>query len=153
MTFQGPDKGCSNATKRKDSEGGTVLLVAAVAMIDADDRILMTKRPEGKHLAGTWEFPGGKVREGETPEAALVREVQEELGVDIAESCLAPFTFASHAYDDFHLLMPLYLCRIWLGIVQGREGQALKWARVADMPDLPMPPADEPLVAMIRDFL
>lgn len=153
MTFQGPDEGCSNATERKDSEGGTVLLVAAVAMIDGDDRILMTKRPEGKHLAGTWEFPGGKVREGETPEATLVREVQEELGVDIAESCLAPFTFASHAYDDFHLLMPLYLCRIWRGIVQGRESQALKWARVADMPDLPMPPADEPLVAMIRDFL
>ena len=139
MTFQGPNEGCSNATERKDSEGGTVLLVAAVAMIDADDRILMTKRPEGKHLAGTWEFPGGKVREGETPEAALVREVQEELGVDIAESCLAPFTFASHAYDDFHLPMPLYLCRIWRGLSKAGKARP-EWARVADMPDLPCRP-------------
>ncbi len=130
-----------------------VLLVSAVALIDVDGRVLLARRPEGKSMAGLWEFPGGKVRGGETPEDALIRELKEEIGIDVTESCLAPFTFASHAYDDFHLLMPLYLCRIWEGVVTAREGQELAWRRPADMADLPMPPADKPLVAMLRDFL
>ncbi len=130
-----------------------VLLVSAVALVDVDGRVLLAKRPEGKSMAGLWEFPGGKVRDGETPEAALIRELQEEIGIDVTESCLAPFTFASHAYDDFHLLMPLYLCRVWEGIVTAREGQELVWRRPAEIGDLPMPPADKPLVAMLRDFL
>jgi 8-oxo-dGTP diphosphatase len=129
------------------------VLVAAVALVDADGRVLIARRPAGKEMAGLWEFPGGKVREGETPEAALIREVEEELGIDISASCLAPFAFASHAYDDFHLLMPLYLCRKWAGTVTARERQALKWARPETLRDYPMPPADVPLVAMLRDFL
>jgi 8-oxo-dGTP diphosphatase len=129
------------------------LLVVAVALIDADGRVLLAQRPAGKSMAGLWEFPGGKVHEGETPEAALIRELDEELGLDIAESCLAPFTFASHAYEDFHLLMPLYVCRVWKGTPSPREGQALKWVRPTDLRAYPMPPADEPLVAMLRDFL
>jgi 8-oxo-dGTP diphosphatase len=130
-----------------------VVLVAAVALIDADGRVLIARRPEGKAMAGLWEFPGGKVHEGETPEAALIRELGEELGIDTHASCLAPFTFASHAYDEFHLLMPLYVCRVWQGTPRAREGQALKWARVGELDDYPMPPADIPLIAMLRDLL
>ncbi|NKB56067.1 MAG: 8-oxo-dGTP diphosphatase MutT [Alphaproteobacteria bacterium] len=130
-----------------------VVLVVAVALIDADGRILIAQRPEGKSMAGLWEFPGGKVESGEAPDAALIRELQEELGVDTRQSCLAPLTFASHAYEDFHLLMPLYVCRIWKGIPQAREGQKLAWVRPAQLTDYPMPPADVPLVAMLRDFL
>ncbi len=130
-----------------------IILVAAVALIDADGRVLLAERPEGKHLAGMWEFPGGKVQPGETPEAALIRELDEELGISVHESCLAPFTFASHAYPEFHLLMPLYVCRKWQGIVTAREGQRLKWVRPPQLADYPMPPADKPLVAMLRDLL
>jgi 8-oxo-dGTP diphosphatase len=130
-----------------------IVLVAAVALIDADGRVLLAQRPEGKHLAGLWEFPGGKVHPGETPEAALIRELDEELGIDVVASCLAPFTFASHAYPEFHLLMPLYVCRKWSGIVTAREGQQLKWVRPTQLGDYPMPPADKPLVAMLRDLL
>ncbi len=130
-----------------------VVLVAAAALIDPDGRILVARRPPGKPMAGLWEFPGGKVRPGETPEAALIRELREELGIDVTESCLAAFAFASHRYEDFHLLMPLFACRIWSGAVRPLEGQALKWLRPADMRDEAMPPADIPLVAMLRDFL
>ena len=130
-----------------------VVLVAAVALIDIDGRVLIAKRPEGKPMAGLWEFPGGKVAAGETPEAALIRELKEELDLDVAASCLAPFTFASHAYDDFHLLMPLYACRVWDGQARAMEGQVLKWVRIGDLADYPMPPADKPLIAMLRDFL
>jgi len=134
-------------------DGRPVVLVAAVALIDADGRLLLAQRPEGKSMAGLWEFPGGKVHEGETPEACLIRELKEELGIDVAASCLGPFTFASHRYDDFHLLMPLYLCRVWEGIPRPLEGQTLKWVRPEALADCPMPPADEPLVAMLRDWL
>lgn len=130
-----------------------VILVAAVGLVDADGRVLLAQRPPGKKMAGLWEFPGGKVEPGETPEAALIREMREELGIDIKEACLAPFTFASHAYDDFHLLMPLYLCRRWQGTPAPHEGQVLKWVRPKEMKDYPMPPADVPLVAMLRDYL
>ena len=130
-----------------------IILVVAVALIDVDGRVLIAQRPEGKKMAGLWEFPGGKVDPGETPEAALIRELKEELGIDTKESCLAPFTFASHCYDDFHLLMPLYLCRRWWGSVVPQEGQAVKWVRPVRLGDYPMPPADKPLVAMLRDFL
>lgn len=129
------------------------LLVSAVALIDADGRVLMARRPEGKPLAGLWEFPGGKVHDDETPEAALVRELDEELGIDISQSCLAPLTFASHAYEHFHLIMPLYVCRVWQGQVTAREGQALKWLAPNRLNTLPMPPADIPLVAMLMDVL
>ena len=129
------------------------VLVSAVALIDVDGRILLTQRPAGKSMAGLWEFPGGKVEPGETPEHALIRELQEELGIDTWESCLAPLTFASHAYDDFHLLMPLFACRKWDGFAEGREGQALKWVRARDLKSYPMPPADIPLIAMLRDWL
>jgi 8-oxo-dGTP diphosphatase len=130
-----------------------LLLVAAVALVDADGRVLLAQRPADKAMAGLWEFPGGKLEPGEAPEAALIRELREELGIDVAASCLAPFTFASHAYAKFHLLMPLYLCRRWTGAVAAREGQALAWVRPAKLADYPMPPADVPLVAMLRDFL
>ena len=130
-----------------------MVLVVAVALVDADGRVLLARRPEGKPMAGLWEFPGGKVRAGERPEAALVRELKEELAIDTTESCLAPFTFASHAYEDFHLVMPLFLCRVWKGAVTAKEGQELKWVRPNRMADLPMPPADAPLVAMLRDLL
>ena len=129
------------------------VLVSAVALIDPDGRILMAQRPAGKSMAGLWEFPGGKVEPGETPEVALIRELQEELGINTWESCLAPLTFASHSYDDFHLIMPLFACRKWQGTPIAQEGQTLKWVTVADMRDLPMPPADIPLVAMLRDIL
>ena len=129
------------------------VLVSAVALIDVDGRVLLAQRPEGKPMAGLWEFPGGKVEPGETPEAALIRELQEELGIDTWQSCLAPLTFASHLYEDFHLLMPLYACRKWQGTPQGREGQALKWVRVQDLKNYPMPPADLPLIPILRDWL
>lgn len=130
-----------------------LVLVAAVALIDADGRVLLAQRPVGKSMAGLWEFPGGKVESGETPEAALIRELAEELGIDTWASCLAPLTFASHAYADFHLLMPLYACRKWQGEVSPREGQALKWVRPTDLRDYPMPPADLPLIPVLRDWL
>ncbi len=130
-----------------------LVLVAAVALIDRDGRILLAQRPEGKSMAGLWEFPGGKVEPGETPENALIRELHEELGIDTWASCLAPLTFASHGYDDFHLLMPLFACRKWDGIVQPREGQRLDWARPAALRDYPMPPADLPLIPILRDWL
>ena len=130
-----------------------LLLVAAVALIDADGRVLLAQRPPGKSLAGLWEFPGGKVETGETPEAALIRELAEELGIDTKESCLAPLTFASHAYPEFHLLMPLYACRRWSGTPTPREGQTLAWVRVAQLGNYPMPPADKPLIAMLQDLL
>jgi len=130
-----------------------IVLVAAVALVDPDGRVLLAQRPEGKHMAGLWEFPGGKVAAGETPEAALVRELAEELGIETDERCLAPFTFASHAYESFHLLMPLYVCRVWRGIPRPCEGQKLAWVRPAELSDYSMPPADLPLVAMLRDLL
>ena len=130
-----------------------IVLVSAVALIDPDGRVLIARRPEGKSLAGLWEFPGGKVEPGETPEAALIRELHEELGIDTHASCLAPLTFASHAYPDFHLLMPLFACRRWQGTPQSREGQALKWVRAQELRDYPMPPADLPLIPILRDWL
>ncbi len=130
-----------------------LLLVSAVALVDADGRVLLAQRPEGKPMAGLWEFPGGKVEPGETPEAALIRELQEELGIDTWQSCLAPLTFASHAYDDFHLLMPLFICRKWQGTPQPREGQVLKWVRPPVLRDYPMPPADVPLIPVLQDWL
>jgi 8-oxo-dGTP diphosphatase len=130
-----------------------VVLVVAVALIDADGRVLIAQRPEGKSLAGLWEFPGGKLEQGERPEQALVRELKEELNIDVAESCLAPLTFASHAYDDFHLLMPLYVCRRWKGEVFSNEGQALKWVRAQALRDYPMPAADKPLIPHLVELL
>jgi len=130
-----------------------IVLVSAVALVDADGRVLLAQRPAGKTMAGLWEFPGGKIGPGETPEGALIRELAEELGIDVAASCLAPLTFASHSYPDFHLLMPLYVCRKWGGIPVPREGQQLTWVRPARLGDYPMPPADKPLVAMLRDLL
>ena len=129
------------------------LLVVAVALLDRDNRVLLAQRPEGKSMAGLWEFPGGKVEDGERPESALVRELAEELSIEVAESCLAPFSFASHAYPDFHLLMPLYICRTWRGMVTPREGQEVAWVKPGKLRDYAMPPADAPLVAMLRDFL
>lgn len=129
------------------------LLVSAVALIDRDGRILLAQRPKGKHMAGLWEFPGGKVEIGETPETALIRELKEELGIDTWSSCLAPLTFASHSYDDFHLLMPLYVCRKWDGNPQPIEEQVLKWVNIKDLRGYPMPPADLPLIPMLRDWL
>ncbi|MBE3637879.1 8-oxo-dGTP diphosphatase MutT [Mangrovicoccus algicola] len=130
-----------------------LVLVSAVVLVDADGRVLVTQRPEGKAMAGLWEFPGGKVEPGETPEAALIRELQEELGIDTQASCLAPLTFASHGYDSFHLLMPTFVCRRWTGTPTGREGQAMKWVRPAALRDLEMPEADLPLIPVIRDWL
>ena len=129
------------------------VLVSAVALIDVDGRVLLAQRPEGKPMAGLWEFPGGKVEPGETPEAALIRELHEELGIDTWASCLAPLNFASHGYDDFHLLMPLFACRKWEGMPQAREGQVLKWVRARDLRAYPMPPADLPLIPILRDWL
>lgn len=129
------------------------VLVAAVALIDPDGRVLLAQRPEGKSMAGMWEFPGGKVKPGETPEAALIRELHEELGIETWNSCLAPLTFASHAYDGFHLLMPLYACRKWQGIARPQEGQRLAWARARDLRSYPMPPADIPLIPMLQSWL
>jgi len=130
-----------------------IVLVAAVALVDTDGRVLIAQRPEGKSMAGLWEFPGGKVHEAESPESALIRELKEELSIDVTEACLAPLTFASHRYETFHLLMPLYVCRRWDGTVTPQEGQAVKWVKPAQLADYPMPPADKPLVAMMRDTL
>ena len=129
------------------------VLVSAVALIDVDGRVLLGQRPEGKSMAGLWEFPGGKVETGETPEAALVRELNEELGIDTWESCLAPLTFASHSYEKFHLLMPLFACRKWNGTPQSRENQALKWVNANELSNYPMPAADIPLIPILRDWL
>ncbi len=136
-----------------DTPALPTVLVVAVALIDVDGRVLIAQRPEGKQLAGLWEFPGGKVEPGERPEAALIRELREELGIEVMESCLAPFVFASHAYESFHLLMPLYLCRRWEGTVVAREHSALAWVKPDRLADYPMPPADDPLVAWLRDLL
>lgn len=151
MPITGPDPSCLDAEFRSRSQ--PVVVVAAVALIDADGRVLLARRPGGKSLAGLWEFPGGKLKTDETPEAALVRELAEELSLDITESCLAPIAFASHSYEDFHLLMPLFVCRVWKGKARPAEGQELKWVFPEDMGDYPMPPADRPLTVMLRDLL
>lgn len=130
-----------------------LLLVAAAALVDVDGRVLIAQRPTGKHLAGLWEFPGGKVEAGETPERALIRELREELDIEVTQACLAPLTFSSHAYESIHLLMPLYVCRRWDGTVTRREHEAIAWVRPRDMASYPMPPADAPLVAFLRDWL
>lgn len=130
-----------------------ILLVVAAALVDIDGRVLIAQRPEGRSMAGLWEFPGGKIAAGETPEAALVRELKEELSIDVCDTCLAPFTFASHAYENFHLLMPLYVCRKWEGDIEPRENQQVRWVRAARLADYPMPPADVPLLAMLYDLL
>jgi len=130
-----------------------LVLVVAAALVDADGRVLIAKRPLGKPMEGLWEFPGGKVDEGETPEESLIRELAEELGIKVSTACLAPFVFTSHSYDSFHLLMPLYLCRRWEGFVAAREHEAIAWVRPDRLCDYPMPPADVPLVAWLRDFL
>ena len=146
------DDGCWGADGGS-AGAGPILLVAAVALVDRDGRVLLARRPEGKPMAGLWEFPGGKVRDGELPEQALIRELEEELGIDTRRSCLAPFAFASHSYEDFHLLMPLFVCRVWRGTPRPREGQELAWVRPARLGDYAMPPADVPLVALLRDLL
>ncbi|WP_136619773.1 MULTISPECIES: (deoxy)nucleoside triphosphate pyrophosphohydrolase [Mesorhizobium] len=133
--------------------GKRLLLVAACALVDADGRVLLAQRPQGKQLAGLWEFPGGKVEPGETPEQCIIRELHEEIGIETDIPCLAPLTFASHSYDDFHLLMPLFICRRFRGIAQPKEGQALKWVRPKQMRDYPMPPADAPLIPFLIDLL
>ncbi len=130
-----------------------ITLVVACALVDADRRVLIAQRPQGKQLAGLWEFPGGKIEAGETPEAALIRELEEELGIETKEACLAPLTFASHAYDGWHLMMPLYVCRKWQGTPMAREHSALKWVGPQMLRDYPMPPADEPLIAPLCDLL
>jgi 8-oxo-dGTP diphosphatase len=147
------EDGCFGGPAPPPRAGQRILTVVAVALLDADGRILLAQRPEGKTLAGLWEFPGGKLEPGETPEAALVRELHEELGVDIRTSCLAPLTFASYSYEAFHLLMPLYVCRQWRGKLTAREGQKLAWVRAARLRDYPMPPADEPLIPILQDWL
>jgi 8-oxo-dGTP diphosphatase len=130
-----------------------IVLVSAVALIDVDGRVLLAQRPEGKSMAGLWEFPGGKVEPGETPEHALIRELEEELGINTWSSCLSPLSFASHSYDDFHLLMPLFVCRKWEGIPNPQEGQTLKWVHARNLAEYPMPPADIPLIPILRDLL
>ena len=130
-----------------------MVLVSAVALIDVDGRVLLAQRPPGKSMAGLWEFPGGKIEQGETPEAALIRELEEELGIDTWASCLAPLTFASHSYDDFHLMMPLFACRKWNGTPRPKEGQVLKWVKPEAMREYPMPAADIPLISILRDWL
>lgn len=130
-----------------------ILIVAAAALVDVDNRVLISERPQGKSLAGLWEFPGGKLAPGETPEEALVRELKEELDIDVCLTCLAPFTFASHSYDAFHLMMPLFLCRNWDGEIAPQEGQSVKWVRASRLVDYPMPPADLPLIPFLRDLL
>ncbi len=153
MPITGPDPGCLEADERGSDPSLPTVVVSAVALIDVDGRVLIAKRPEGKVMGGLWEFPGGKVDEGETPEAALVRELREELAIDITQSCLAPLTFASHSYADFHLLMPLFICRVWNGTPSPQEGQELKWVRPMQLRKFAMPAADIPLVALLQDFL
>jgi len=136
-----------------DASPTRLVLVAACALVDADGRVLVAQRPEGKAMAGLWEFPGGKLHAGETPERCLIRELEEELGIDTEASCLAPLTFASHGYPDFHLLMPLYICRVWRGTPQAREAQALRWVRPAKLRELAMPEADAPLIAPLVELL
>ena len=140
-------------TEPKQPEGLPILTVVAVALVDPDGRVLLAQRPPGKSMAGLWEFPGGKIHPGESPEAALIRELKEEIDIDVTEACLAPFTFASHRYESFHLLMPLYVCRRWKGALRPREGQTLAWVRPEKLGQYPMPPADKPLVAMLQDLL
>ncbi len=149
--FGAPEAGLAQTPDA--AAGKPVVLVAACALIDADGRVLLSRRPEGKPMAGLWEFPGGKLAAGETPEQALIRELKEELGIDVATACLAPFAFASHPYERFHLLMPLYLCRRWKGQPRAREGQTLAWVRPEKLADHAMPPADKPLVPLLRDFI
>lgn len=146
------DDECPQPNVRLDA-GLPTVLVAAIALIDIDGNILIAQRPEGKSMAGLWEFPGGKVEPGEIPEAALIRECKEELAIDVSAACLAPFAFASHSYEKFHLLMPLYLCRKWDGLIIPQENQQTKWVKIRDLGNYPMPAADVPLVAMLRDFL
>ena len=153
MTDALPEGGCWAAGDTRSGPVKPILLVAAVALVDVDGRVLLARRPEGKAMAGLWEFPGGKLRPGELPEQALIRELREELDIETRDSCLAPFAFASHGYEDFHLLMPLYLCRVWQGTMRPLEGQELAWVRPPRLADYPMPPADAPLVALLRDFL
>jgi 8-oxo-dGTP diphosphatase len=145
--------GCWSLPSPARPAGLPVVTVVAVALLDADHRVLLAQRPEGKTMAGLWEFPGGKIEPGETPEAALIREVREELDVDVRESCLAPLTFASHSYETFHLLMPLYICRTWRGRPTPREGQRLAWVAAQRLRDYPMPPADLPLISVLQDWL
>jgi 8-oxo-dGTP diphosphatase len=147
------DGGCWSLGDPPEAPARPIVLVAAVALVDPDGRVLIARRPEGKAMAGLWEFPGGKLHDGETPEQALQRELREELGIDTRQSCLAPIAFASHAYEEFHLLMPLYVCRVWRGTVSAREGQELAWVRPVRLWDYEMPPADRPLVAMLCDLL
>ena len=137
----------------QDAVTKPILLVVAAALVDRDNRVLLAQRPQGKSLAGLWEFPGGKLDAHETPEQALVRELHEELGIEVCLTCLAPFTFASHTYEKFHLLMPLYVCRNWEGDLAPREGQVIKWVRPSALIDYPMPPADVPLIPLLRDLL
>jgi 8-oxo-dGTP diphosphatase len=154
MPIIGPNLGCLKTDGRSASAVDLpMVLVVAVALIDPDDRVLLARRPEGKCMSGLWELPGGKVADGELPEAALIRELKEELEIDITDSCLAPLTFASHSYEDFHLLMPVFACRVWRGTPVPREGQTLRWLRPTAMRELPMPPADVPLVALLRDLI
>lgn len=150
---QEQDSGCWQAGARAPGAVERIVLVAAAALVDPDGRVLIAKRPAGKAMAGLWEFPGGKVEPGETPEATLVRELKEELGVDTRASCLAPVAFASHSYEDFHLLMPVFACRIWQGEPRALEHEALAWVKPARLRDYPMPPADEPLIGLLRDLL
>lgn len=142
-----------HAAPEQEDGSKPLLLVAACALIDSDGRVLLARRPEGKKMAGLWEFPGGKLHPGETPETALIRELKEELGIDVSAACLAPFAFASHEYERFHLLMPLYLCRRWKGVATPQEKQTLSWVRPHKLADYPMPPADKPLIPLLRDFL
>ena len=147
------ESGCWSAAVPEPRAGLPIVPVSAVALLDADNRVLLAQRPAGKSMAGLWEFPGGKVEVGETPEAALIRELREELSIDIRASCLAPLTFASHSYEKFHLLMPLFICRQWKGKVRPTEGQAIAWVRGTNLRDYPMPPADEPLIPILQDWL
>ena len=153
MLTTGLDRGCLRAGGSGVEGALPLKLVVAAALVDPDNRVLITKRPIGKPMAGLWEFPGGKATEGELPEQAIIRELKEELNIDITASCLAPLTFASHSYEDFHLLMPLFACRIWQGELLAMEGQELKWVRPVGLREYPMPPADKPLIAMLRDCL
>jgi 8-oxo-dGTP diphosphatase len=149
----GEDGGCWSAPMPTRATNLPIITVVAVALLDVDHRVLLAQRPEGKHLAGYWEFPGGKIEPGETPEAALIRELREELTLDVRESCLAPLSFVSHSYEKFHLLMPLYVCRTWKGKVTSVEHQRLAWVAASKLRDYPVPPADEPLIPVLQDWL